>query len=99
MQRPRLQSFIVLLFACSGLSGLIYEIAWSKYLSLLMGSTAYSHMIVLATFMGGLAWGAWYWGRKADSTPNPLRLYASLELVIGAYCALYPLLIDRKSVV
>ncbi len=92
MQRPRLQTFVVLLFACSGISGLIYEIAWSKYLSLLMGSTAYSHMFVLATFMGGLAWGAWYWGRAADRSPNPLRLYAALELVIGAYCAVYPLL-------
>ncbi len=92
MQQTRLRAVLALLFALSGVAGLVYEIAWSKYLSLLLGSTAYAHMIVLATFMGGLAWGARWWGTRADRTDNPLRLYALLELVIALYCAVYPLL-------
>jgi spermidine synthase len=86
------RTIVFLLFGLSGACGLVYEIAWSKYLSLFMGSTAYSHMIVLATFMGGLALGSWYWGRRADRTPDPLRLYGLLELAIGVYGILYPLL-------
>jgi spermidine synthase/MFS family permease len=71
----------------------MYEIAWSKYLSLFIGNTTYSHMIVLATFMGGLALGAWYWGTFADRSRNHLRLYGILELLIGGYCFAYPVVI------
>ncbi len=92
MQYSRLKALLVLLFALSGVCGLIYEISWSKYLSLFIGSTSYSHMIVLATFMGGLAFGAHYLGKYADRSPNPLKLYAILELIIGMYGALYPFL-------
>ena len=92
MKHSRLKAIIAVLFALSGISGLMYEVAWSKYLSLFMGSTTYSHMIVLATFMGGLALGAFYWGKSADRSVVPLKLYGQLELVIGLYCFLYPFL-------
>ena len=49
---------VVVLFLLSGICGLIYEVVWSKYLALFIGSSGYSHMMVLATFMGGLALGA-----------------------------------------
>jgi len=94
MKHSFLKAILAVLFAVSGISGLIYEVTWSKYLSLFMGSTAYSHMIVLATFMGGLALGAFFWGRFADRTLNPLRMYAALEIIIGAYCATYPFLMS-----
>ncbi|MFI5253446.1 MAG: fused MFS/spermidine synthase [Bacteroidota bacterium] len=84
---------VILLFIFSGICGLIYEVAWSKYLSLFIGNTAYSIMIVLATFMGGLALGSYYWGKYADRSPNRLKLYGMLELAIGVYCLFYPLLI------
>ncbi|HUL44263.1 MAG TPA: fused MFS/spermidine synthase [Bacteroidota bacterium] len=94
MKHSFLKAILALLFAVSGMAGLIYEVTWSKYLSLFMGSTAYSHMIVLATFMGGLALGAWFWGRYADRAANPLHVYALLEIVVGFYCAAYPFLIS-----
>lgn len=90
----RLKPFIRFLFMLSGLCGLVYEVAWSKYLTLFLGGTAYSFMIVTATFMGGLALGSYYWGAVADkSGRNVLRLYGILETAIGAYCLLYPWLI------
>jgi spermidine synthase/tetratricopeptide (TPR) repeat protein/MFS family permease len=92
MQYSRLKALLVLLFALSGVCGLIYEISWSKYLSLFIGSTSYSHMIVLATFMGGLALGAHFLGKYADRSANPLKLYAILELIIGIYGVIYPFL-------
>ena len=77
----------------SGICGLIYEVAWSKYLALFIGSTGYSHMIVLATFMGGLALGAFYWGKSADKISNPLKVYGWIEIAIGIFCFSYPYLI------
>ena len=88
MKRTRV--IVYTLFGLSGICGLIYEVTWSKYLSLFMGSTAYSHMTVLATFMGGLALGSYYWGGRADRTRDPLRLYGFLEIVIGVFGLLYP---------
>jgi len=80
----------ILLFMLSGICGLIYEVAWSKYLALFIGSSGYSHMIVLATFMGGLALGAFFLGKYADKIPNQLQLYGWLEVGIGVYCLAYP---------
>ena len=87
-------SIIGLLFVISGALGLIYQIVWFKYLSLFLGNTTYAQTIVLATFMAGLALGSAWWGRKVDRSPQPLKLYALLELGIGIYCLLYPKLLE-----
>ncbi|MFH0989069.1 MAG: fused MFS/spermidine synthase [bacterium] len=94
MKKSSLYSIIAILFIVSGASGLVYQIVWFKYLSLFLGNTTYAQTVVLATFMGGLAIGASLWGRKSDSSRNPLRLYAILEILIGIYCLLYPFLIS-----
>lgn len=78
------------IFAClfvSGAAGLIYEVLWARYLALFLGSTGRAHVVVLATFMGGLALGSHVLGRLADRVRSPLKLYAFLELGIGV-CAL-----------
>ncbi|MFI5253443.1 MAG: fused MFS/spermidine synthase [Bacteroidota bacterium] len=93
MQLSRVRAIVILLFILSGISGLIYEVTWSKYLYLFIGSTSYSNMIVLATFMGGLALGSYYWGKYADGAVNLFRLYGVLELAVGVYCIFYPFLI------
>jgi len=38
----------------TGLTGLIYQVAWQKYLSRLLGSDSIATAIILATFLGGL---------------------------------------------
>src|SRR2546429_8844117 len=95
---PVLPSFLlVLVFFASGASGLIYEVAWMRMLRLVVGSTTLSHTIVLTAFMGGLALGAWIAGRRVDALLRPLRLYAILELAIGVYGLLLPLLARSAS--
>jgi len=99
LSRQTVHSFIGILFVISGALGLIYQIAWFKYLSLFLGNTTYAQTIVLATFMGGLAIGSAWWGRKVDHAEHPLRLYAFLELGIGIYCLVYPKFLELlKSV-
>ena len=58
----------------SGVAALIYEIVWFQLLELVIGSTAVSLGILLATFMGGMCFGSLILSR--------LRLYA-IELGIG----------------
>jgi spermidine synthase/MFS family permease len=85
-------------FLLSGLTALVYQVIWSRYLTLLVGGTSVAHTIVLATFMAGLAFGNAYFGRLADRpTTNRLRLYALLEVGIGLACVLFPQLFDSIS--
>ena len=88
------KNIIYLLFFATGAVGLIYQIVWFKYLSLFLGNTTYAQMIVLASFLGGLAAGNYFIGKKVDNSKNPVRFYALLELAIGFYCLLYPISSD-----
>jgi spermidine synthase len=75
----------IALFFCSGATALVYEVVWSKYLSLMFGSTVHAQTVVLAVFMGGLALGNSLFGRKADLLKTPIRVYGMLEIAIGLY--------------
>ena len=85
--------WVLVLFMLSGVSGLVYEIVWIRMLSHLLGGTSYAISTVLATFMGGIALGSRYFGRRADAHQHPLLLYAKLELGIAAFGALVYVLI------
>ena len=81
------------LFLFSGASGLIYEVVWSRMFALVLGTTVYAVATVLGVFMGGLALGSWLFGSVADRPKtNGLRVYGWLELCIGAFALLLPLL-------
>ena len=93
---------LLLLFAGSGCSALIYEIVWYHLLQLAIGSTAVSLGILLATFMGGLCLGSYLLPRLLPRTRrHPLMVYAGIEGGI-ALCGLIELilipLIDRLYV-
>jgi len=71
------------LFIASGFAGLIYESVWTHYLKLFLGHAAYAQSLVLAVFMGGMAAGAAYCGRRSARIANPLVAYAIVEAAIG----------------
>jgi spermidine synthase len=80
---------LLLLFGLSGCSALIYEIVWYQLLQLAIGSTAVSLGVLLATFMGGLCLGSLAMPRVSRARRvHPLRVYAYLELGIGAAAVL-----------
>lgn len=85
---------IAAIFTVSGFAGLLYEVIFAKSLALTFGSTSRAATTVLATYMGGLALGAWLGGRIAARTSQPIRLYAYCEIIIGIWCAATPLLFD-----
>ncbi len=57
-EASRYLPLLLILFAASGCSALIYEIVWYQLLQLAIGSTAVSLGFLLATFMGGLCLGS-----------------------------------------
>ncbi|MFN7974259.1 MAG: fused MFS/spermidine synthase [Acidobacteriota bacterium] len=86
-------AFVLTLFFMSGASGLIYEVLFSRVLHLQMGSTVYAITTVLTAFMGGLALGAFFAGKRASEIAHPVRAYAYCELLIGGFALAVPLLL------
>jgi spermidine synthase len=75
---------LLLLFVGSGAAALIYEIVWFQMLELYVGSSAVSVGVLLGTFMGGMCLGSLLLPRLISPRHHPLRVYALLELGIGA---------------
>src|SRR6516164_4804138 len=75
---------LLILFVGSGCAALIYEVVWLQLLQLVIGSTAVSLGVLLATFMGGMCAGSLLLPRLVSARWHPLRVYALLELGIGA---------------
>lgn len=78
-----LRTILLSAFALSGAAALVYEVVWTRSLALTLGSTTYAVSTMLATFMGGLALGAIWGGRRADRGGDLLGAFAFCELGIG----------------
>ncbi len=82
------RAFLVSAFFASGAVGLAYEVAWSRALLLLLGSTATASAIVLGVFVGALGLGARWGGVQAERSERPLRLYGIFEIAAAALALL-----------
>lgn len=80
-----LKKIILVAFILSGMAALIYEVVWTRPLSLIFGSTVYAVSTMLAAFMAGLALGSYLISKYTDKIKNLPSTYALLELGIGLY--------------
>ena len=76
---------LLLLFIGSGSAALIYEVVWFQLLQLSIGSSAVSLGVLLGIYMGGMCLGSLLLPRYVAPDKHPLRVYAYLELGIGAF--------------
>lgn len=74
-----------LLFVLSGVSALVYQVAWQRILALHSGVGLFSVSIIVAAFLAGLGLGSHLGGVLSGRTgPRAaLRAFALLELLIG----------------
>src|ERR1041384_5935674 len=85
MSSLRFPTWLLLLFLGSGCAALIYEVVWFQLLELVIGATAISIGLLLATFMGGLCAGSLLLARFVPPARHPLRVYAQLEFGIAVF--------------
>jgi spermidine synthase len=90
---------VLSLFFFSGALALVYQVVWARMMTHVFGSTAVAVGTVLAAFMGGMAIGSWRFGRLADRSADPLRLYAWLEAGIAVAAMVSHLALDRLDAV
>ncbi|MBI3449744.1 MAG: SAM-dependent methyltransferase, partial [Acidobacteria bacterium] len=84
------ETLLALLFLISGCAALIYEVIWLQLLRLVIGASAISVGILLASFMVGMFLGSLASSRWIPRTLHPIRVYARLELGVGILGLLLP---------
>lgn len=76
----------------TGAAGLIYEVAWQKYLSRILGSDSVATAVILATFLGGLSAGYYLCGKLTTKVRNHFKAYALLEGIIAIWGLFFPVI-------
>jgi spermidine synthase len=74
---------------------MIYEVAWTRALSLVIGSSTYAFSTMLVAFLSGLAVGSYLFSRLAGRLRVDPFLFASLQLGIGVSALLVIPFFDR----
>ncbi len=84
IELPLLWRIMLTVAAGTALSSFIYEIAWVRMLSLVLGSATHSFELMLSAFILGLALGAYWVRSRADSFRSPIRALAVTQWAMGA---------------
>jgi len=79
-----MRAVLLVAFALSGMTALIYEVVWMRPLLLIFGSTVHSVSTILTTFLLGFAIGSYTFRNLADRI-DASKLFAGLQLGIGIY--------------
>ena len=75
----------LLVVACgTAVASFIYEIAWIRMLSLVLGSATHSFELMLSAFILGLALGAFWIRNRADAIRDPIRFLGIVQWAMGA---------------
>ncbi|MCA9484433.1 MAG: fused MFS/spermidine synthase [Nitrospina sp.] len=74
---------ILLAFGLSGVAALIYQVAWNRIFSLVLGSSVYAFSLILTTFILGLALGILTFSRLCHRFRDLGEIFGYLQLAIG----------------
>ena len=84
---PRLTRLLLWTAMLTGLSSFVYEIAWIRMLSLVLGASTHAFELMLASFILGLALGGLWVRHRVDPSQDPVRFLGVVQLVMGVAAA------------
>ena len=79
---------LLLVSFATAVASFVYEIAWIRMLSLVLGSATHAFELMLSAFILGLACGAWWVRQRADRFREPLRVLAWVQWIMGCMALL-----------
>ncbi|MDX3775635.1 hypothetical protein QE250_16065 [Chromatiaceae bacterium AAb-1] len=77
------EKLLLLVAFGTGLSSFVYEIAWIRMLSLVLGSSTHAFEMMLSAFILGLAIGGYWIRKRIDSLVHPVRYLAKVQILMG----------------
>ena len=78
-----LERLLLLVSFGTAVSSFIYEIAWTRMLSLVLGSATHSFELMLSAFILGLALGAFWVRGRIDTLRHPARVLGVVQWAMG----------------
>ena len=69
----------------TGASSFIYEVAWIRMLSLVLGASTHAFELMLSAFILGLALGGLWIQRRIDALPDAVRTLGIVQLAMGLF--------------
>ena len=78
---------LAVILAVSGATAMVYEMSWSRTLSMVYGSSVYGVSIMLSTFLVGIALGSWF--AAARVRRRPATMLGALWLLAGSAWAAF----------
>jgi len=92
-----LRALVYLLFFASGIAALIYQMVWTKLLTLEFGVTFLAVSTVLTCFFGGLALGSFLGGRWIERRGRGFLWYGTAEILVGIYAIFFGVLLGLNN--
>jgi spermidine synthase len=74
---------ILLAAFTTGLASFVYEVAWIRMLSLVLGASFQAFELMLSAFITGLALGGFWIRRRIDTIVDPWRFAGCAQLAMG----------------
>jgi spermidine synthase/MFS family permease len=82
-QADRWMRWMLAVAAITGAASFIYEIAWIRMLSLVLGSSTHAFELMLSAFILGLALGGLWIKRRIELIEDPMRSLGYIQVVMG----------------
>ena len=87
MKRQNTIVLLLTVFLANFLS-LVFQVIWTRKLSVVFGSTAFSISAVLTVFLSGIALGGYLGGALMKGSSGKVRLFGLALIALGVYSAL-----------
>jgi spermidine synthase len=92
VQHDPLRLVVVSGLGVAGAASMVYEVAWTRTLTQLIGSSVYAFTLMLVAFIAGLGLGAVTLSGFIDRRRNPMLFLGGLQIVVAVAClAIVPL--------
>ena len=81
----KIVSLLAFVFFLSGFASLLYQVIWQRLLTLYYGVGTVSISLIISVYMLGLGLGALAGGFLAERVRNKIKMYATIEILIGSF--------------
>jgi predicted membrane-bound spermidine synthase len=78
-----LTRLLLALAAGTAIASFVYEVAWIRMLSLVLGSSTHAFELMLSAFILGLSLGSLWIRHRSDRLDDPLRTLVIVQIVMG----------------
>ncbi|MDQ6995208.1 MAG: spermine synthase, partial [Mariprofundaceae bacterium] len=94
MNPSQQRQLLLILYTCSGITALAYEVLWTRMLSLLFGTSIVGVVVTVAAFMLGLGLGSFLGHRWQIDMRKSIFTLAAIEISVAIYAVLLPVMMQ-----